>query len=139
MPPWCLHRDARNFSFPDTFWPERWLIASGQLNLEDVPLPKTSGESLPHDSVQKSKGATHAQNVAFVHNEAAFIPFSYGPMNCPGKSLAMLELRMVVCAILQKFRVRLQEGWDTRLYEQGFKDYYSAAPPSFPVVLEKRW
>ncbi|GBE87050.1 Cytochrome P450 67 [Sparassis crispa] len=24
---WSVHRDARNFSMPDKFWPERWLIA----------------------------------------------------------------------------------------------------------------
>lgn len=129
MSPWCLHRDARNFTYPDTFWPERWLIASGQLRLEDAPLPFASGPS-------KNTSPVHGE---FVHNETAWIPFSHGPMNCPGKALAMLEVRTVVCAILQRFRIRLREGWDTDVYEENFRDYVTAAPPTLPVNLEGRW
>ena len=51
-----LHRDPRNFGpFTDEFWPERWLIVQGSMELPD--------------SIQKTE---------FVHNAAAFIPFSYG-------------------------------------------------------------
>ena len=51
-----LHRDPRNFCpFTDEFWPERWLIVQGSMELPDS-IPKTE----------------------FVHNAAAFIPFSYG-------------------------------------------------------------
>jgi hypothetical protein len=51
-----LHRDPRNFSpFTDEFWPERWLIVQGSMELPNS-IPKTE----------------------FVHNAAAFIPFSYG-------------------------------------------------------------
>ena len=82
-----LHRDPKNFSpFTDEFWPERWLIAHGSIDLPS--------------SIQKTE---------FVHNTAAFIPFSYGaslwlenggkilmypfcagPANCVGKPLAIL-------------------------------------------------
>jgi hypothetical protein len=51
-----LHRDPRNFSpFTEEFWPERWLIVQ---SLMDLP------SSVPE--------------AEFVHNAAAFIPFSYG-------------------------------------------------------------
>ena len=51
-----LHRDPRNFNpLTDEFWPERWLIAQGSMELPSS-IPKTE----------------------FVHNAAAFIPFSYG-------------------------------------------------------------
>ena len=51
-----LHRDPRNFSpFTDEFWPERWLINQRSMELPDS-IPKTE----------------------FVHNAAAFIPFSHG-------------------------------------------------------------
>ena len=73
-----------------------------------------------------------------MHNDSAFIPFSYGPMNCPGKGLAILEIRMVVCTVLQKFRFKLREGWDPAVYETGFKDYFTATRPALPVVLEAR-
>ena len=74
----------------------------------------------------------------FVHNEAAFIPFSYGPMNCPGKALAMQQMRTVICALVQRFRFRLREGWDPRRYEADFKDYFTANRPEMPVELEPR-
>ena len=84
-----LHRDPRNFNpFTDEFWPERWLIAQGSMDLPS--------------SIQKTE---------FVHNVAAFIPFSYGgslrleiggkllmhpfcvgPANCIGKPLAILGM-----------------------------------------------
>ena len=55
-----LHRDSRNFSpFTDEFWPERWLIVQGSMELPNS-IPKTK----------------------FVHNAAAFIPFSYGEPLC---------------------------------------------------------
>ena len=86
-----LHRDPRNFSpFTDEFWPERWLIVQGSMELPSS-VPKTE----------------------FIHNGAAFIPFSYGetlcfkisgevvnayllhvgPANCVGKPLAILGRR----------------------------------------------
>ena len=61
---WSVHRDARNFSYPDTFWPDRWLIAEG---------------------IQESKEK-------ITHNPDAFIPFSFGPANCVGKNLAMASI-----------------------------------------------
>ncbi|PYH43708.1 cytochrome P450 [Aspergillus saccharolyticus JOP 1030-1] len=52
---WSCYRSARNFSDPDTFWPERWV----------------EGEK---------DEARFAQD-----DRAAFHPFSYGPRNCLGK------------------------------------------------------
>ena len=76
----------------------------------------------------------------FVHNETAFLAFSHGPMNCPGKGLAQLELRTVLCAVLQRFHLRPAEGpgWDAGAYEREFKDYFSATRPQLRVILERR-
>ena len=52
---------------------------------------------------------------------------------------AELEQRTLACAILQRFRVRLREGWDVMQYDAGYKDYFSATRPELPVVLERRW
>ena len=94
-----MQRDARNFSFPDAFWPERWLIAWGHLALVDAPLPSSysSFSSLP--AMSKAELAQ-----GFVHNEHAFLVFSHGPMNCPGKALALLEMRVVAIALVHTFR-----------------------------------
>ncbi|KAI0752497.1 high nitrogen upregulated cytochrome P450 monooxygenase 2 [Daedaleopsis nitida] len=125
VPPFTMHRDKRNFTFPKTFWPERWLIASGKLKYESAPLPVGIDD---HDR----------DTTAFVHNEGAFIPFSYGPMNCPGKSLAMIEMQTVVCALLHQFRMQLAQGWDTTSFDRGYKDYFTATRPELPVTLQPR-
>ena len=134
MLPYAHHLDARSFSFPNAFWPERWLVASGALPLSDAlaRLPSTALRgALP--SPPSAGGG-----FAFAHDKNAFLAFSHGPMNCPGKGFAMLELRTLACAILQRFRVRLREGWDTKQYDAGYKDYFSATRPELPVVLERR-
>ena len=120
---YSLHRDPRCFSDPDTFRPERWLFAS----------PEQAG---------KGKFATEGQ---FVHDERAFLPFSYGPMNCVGKTLALQELRTVVVALLHRFRFRMAAGdggearaFDLKKYEQDFKDFFVTGRPCVEVVLEAR-
>lgn len=76
---WSMHRDPRYWSQPDTFWPERWAIAEGLL-----PVPE-----------------------GFVHNPNAFIPFSFGPANCVGKNLAMLNMRTVMCLTMQNLEISI--------------------------------
>ena len=121
MHAYSIHRDPRNFfPHPEGFWPERWLLASGELSPTD---PSARGVDMG----------------TFVHNEAGFIPFSQGPMNCIGKSLASLQLRTFVVAFLQKYRGRLRRGWDTREYERQFKDFFTSSRPDLPVTLEPRF
>ncbi|OBZ68837.1 hypothetical protein A0H81_11384 [Grifola frondosa] len=111
---YSVHRDPRNFyPFPDSFWPDRWLIAAGQEEF------KASGET-------------------FVHNAAAFIPFSFGPANCVGKGLALQEMRMLVCLIMQRLEMRFPEGWEPRTYEDGLTDHFVMMGPALPVVVKRR-
>ena len=109
-------------------------MASGLLGLEEARLrlpPLTSTSSFDSDGKPIFE---------FKHNEGAFISFSWGPMNCVGKALALLEMRMLACAILQRFRLRLREGWDTtgRRYEDELKDYFNSTRVDLPVILERR-
>ena len=126
VPPYVLHRDARNFVFPDAFWPERWLVAAGHLALSRArpPAPSTGSD------VQ----------VDFVHNDGAFIPFSYGPMNCVGKGLALLEMRMAVCAIVRTFALSIApgSGWTLDGYRREFRDYFVTTRGKVPVELQVR-
>ena len=152
VPTYTLHRDGRNFSFPEAFWPERWLVASGHLTLDEAlrALPRDGYDvtsSPPAASyAPPSKGTpdtmTRCQysprGVEFVHNEVAFTPFSHGPMYCAGKNLALLEMRMVVCALVQRFEVRLEEGWDLRRFAREYRDHYIAAMAELPVRLQVR-
>ena len=135
MPPYAHHLDPRNFSLPDTFWPERWLVASGSLSLAHalalVP-------SQPVRGTAPAPAPVAADTFAFVHDENAFLAFSHGPMNCVAKNFAMMEMRIVVCALVQRFRFRLADGYDPREYERDFKDYLVGSRPALPVVVEVR-
>lgn len=41
------------------------------------------------------------------HNLKAFIPFGSGPRFCPGKNLAMLEIKMIVSMLVSNFKLEL--------------------------------
>ena len=135
MLPYAHHLDARSFSFPNAFWPERWLVASGALPLSDAlaRLPSIALRGPPPSPPRTGDG------FAFVHDENAFLAFSHGPMNCPGKALALLELRVVTVALVHTFRARLRAGWDPGFYEREIRDFFSATRPCVPVALEVRW
>ena len=90
MPPYALHRDARNFVFPDAFWPERWLVASGQLPLARARRPHHAFPGPPSGPQCAPESGIRFQ-INFVHSSAAFILFSHGRMGCAGKGLAMAE------------------------------------------------
>lgn len=123
MPPFSLNRHPRYFSFPDTFWPERWLIASGNIDFDSkdarVPGKLTKAE--------------------FVHNDAAYVSFGLGPTSCVGKALATVEMRMVVCALLHRFDIKLRKGWNPNEYNTAMREYINLTTPAVPVVLKARW
>ena len=74
----------------------------------------------------------------FVHDTSAFIPFSTGPANCVGKPLAMLEMRMVVALLMQKFDMRFADGYDPSRWEEELKDMFIIETGELPVILSCR-
>ncbi|RDX42005.1 high nitrogen upregulated cytochrome P450 monooxygenase 2 [Lentinus brumalis] len=124
MPQYTIHRDPRYFSYPNEFWPERWLIASGNLRLEDARMPSRTS--------QLAQGE-------FVLSDAAFIPFGHGPIHCVGKALGVLEMRMLTCALVHKFDFEAPQGWDAGTYPEQIKEYVTVTRPPLPVVIQSRW
>lgn len=70
-----------------------------------------------------------------VTNITAFIPFSTGPRNCPGKNLAMMEMRVVVSYIVQRFDMKVANGYDLNEWEGSLSDYFILTKGELPVVL----
>ncbi|KAJ3478916.1 hypothetical protein NLI96_g9421 [Meripilus lineatus] len=113
-------RDPRNFSpFPNSFWPDRWLIVDGLQDLSTSP-------------------DTQGYTGEFIHNQAAFIPFSHGPYNCVGKNLALLEMKMVICHLLQNFDIRFDEKWNTDAWERDMLDVFVMKKGKLPVHIALR-
>jgi len=109
--PYAIHRDARYFSpHPDSFIPDRWLYKEG-------------GQDAPSD---------------FVNNVDAFVPFSLGHMSCPGKGLAFVEMRIVLSMLVQKFDMRVKNGWNIKEWENGFGAYLILTRGKLPIELSLR-
>jgi cytochrome P450 len=77
-------------------------------------------------------------NEKFALDTRAFNPFSYGPANCVGKNLALLEMRVVICFIVQKFLFEPKEGFRLESWEEGIEDLFVVKRPPLPVTLELR-
>ncbi|KAF7980604.1 hypothetical protein HWV62_37376 [Athelia sp. TMB] len=113
-----IQRDARYFSpLPETFWPDRWL---------------------PQPDRTSPFGPAYKGSLDVVTDRTAFTPFSFGPSICVGKSLALQELRMVVCLMLQTFDMRLAEGYDAQRWEKEMEDRLISHTGELPVVLTRR-
>ncbi|GJE85094.1 cytochrome P450 [Phanerochaete sordida] len=119
VPQWSMHRDARNFTLPLAYTPERWLLAA------NLPAPPSV-----LDSVIATGG--------LVHNTGAYTPFSYGSRNCVGRNLALLEMKLVVTHMLQRVRLRFAEGFDPSTWEARIQERFNLVLPELPIVVERR-
>lgn len=113
---YTLHRSPAHFApLPEVFWPERWLTQDTYM------LP--SGETIGHDQVTTDR--------------ATFMPFSIGSQNCAGKALAVVELRAVVCALVQRFEaIEIAERVDLDSWEANVMDVYVSMRGRLRVSLK---
>ena len=73
-----------------------------------------------------------------MHNTAAFIPFSYGPENCAGRTLAMAELRVITVLMMRYFDIKLADGYDPADWQRDLEDWYVMSVGRVPVRLSVR-
>ncbi|EKM52361.1 uncharacterized protein PHACADRAFT_148937 [Phanerochaete carnosa HHB-10118-sp] len=117
VPIFSVHRDSREFSpLPDDFWPDRWLTQDSYV------LP--NGDVIGKEQV--------------ITNRGAFIPFSFGPQNCAGRALAMVEMRAVACVMMHKFELRKPKEYDLNQWEKDMWDALIMLRGKLPVILEQR-
>ncbi|KAF5867749.1 putative benzoate 4-monooxygenase cytochrome p450 protein [Botrytis fragariae] len=83
--PWATFRNPNNFTDPDSFRPERWLLPTH-----------------PHYDARYAKD-----------NLACVKPFSHGPRDCIGKNLAYNEMRLLISRLLFRFDYELLPGQET--------------------------
>ncbi|KAL5532645.1 hypothetical protein ACEPAF_4419 [Sanghuangporus sanghuang] len=76
-----------------------------------------------------------AKDQEYSMNALAYIPFSFGPANCAGKNLALLETHMVIAMIVQRFDMGFAAGHDPRQWEEELKDYLVIKVGELPVIL----
>ena len=108
-PSYARHRCSENFSpAPEEFRPERFL------NTNDL---------------EKSEAAT---------NMAAFIPFSFGPENCAGRNLAVIELRVITALMVRQFDMKFASGYDQDEWPNSMEDYFVMKIGPLPVNIKSR-
>lgn len=87
------------------------------------------------------KRAKAVLNVTIVRtNPTAFIPFSDGPEKCTGRTLAMVELRVInITALMMPYLdMKFAEGFDVSTWHDKLVDWYVMAVGDLPVVLTPR-
>ena len=61
-----------------------------------------------------------------------------GPTSCAGKSLALLEMRMVVCSLIQKFEFEFAPSFTTEDWEKNLTDHFVLLKGALPVRIRSR-
>lgn len=69
-----------------------------------------------------------------VHNIDAYTPFGSGPRFCPGKNLAMLEMKMILTMLMKNFTVEMI----TPINEINEIMAFTMTPSQFSIRLKKR-
>ena len=68
------------------------------------------------------------------HNVQAFTPFGSGPRFCPGRNLAMLEMKMVLSMLIKNFKI------SAKTPQEDIKEImaFTMMPSRFEVKIQKR-
>ncbi|EUC27912.1 hypothetical protein COCCADRAFT_110493, partial [Bipolaris zeicola 26-R-13] len=83
---WSYNQSSENYKDPELFTPERWL--------------------------SKENGSVEQYEKFADDQRKPFNPFSFGPRNCIGKSLAYAEMRLIMGRLLWNFDIALEPGFE---------------------------
>lgn len=119
-----MQRDPTNFTSPTSFFPERWIIAEGG--------------NYPSYTTTLPSAMSRLAREKLTHNPNAFLPFSFGPANCVGKNLALQEMKMVMCNLMQKLDMRLADWYDPSEWERKMQEQLVIIVDRLPVVVQRR-
>ena len=93
-PLFAIQNTIHNWDDPHTYKPERWL---------DVPIETWVYNSKEDDIASSGRGSSSSSK----NKGITFMPFSEGPRNCVGQSLAKMEVLTLLAKLLANFKVEL--------------------------------
>ena len=92
-----------------------------------------------HDYPTGYRGKPVPSGAKEVLDLSAFIPFSFGPANCAGRNLALLEMRAVVALLVQRFSMKFADGFDPESWNKNWKDLFVVSLGELLVELTPRF
>lgn len=98
VPYLAQNRCGYNYTYPNSFIPERWLHRDGKA-ASGLAQPSNTD---PAAVVEDSKAGV---DVFEKDKKEAFQPFNVGPRNCIGMNLAYAEMYMILACLLWEFNV----------------------------------
>ncbi|KAF2149681.1 putative P450 monooxygenase [Myriangium duriaei CBS 260.36] len=119
-PPEGMVADGRAIPGSTIFWMPQAVMG------RDEEIYNNANSFVPERWYSKSEMVKHPD---------AWAPFSAGPMGCIGKSLAMMELRMVVAKLITKFDVRLAPDEDGTRLLYHTKDHFTVELGDLDLVF----
>jgi cytochrome P450 len=119
-PLFAIQNTKHNWDQPDVFMPERWLHVPTECwvyNSRDASLlAATNGQKASNPAAAAAGSGLGASSTASSAAAAAansskrgitFMPFSEGPRNCVGQSLAKVEVLTLLAKLLANFTITL--------------------------------
>ena len=77
-----------------------------------------------------------------VKDARAFCPFGIGVYGCPGKALAMMEMKIALVSVLGKLKVKMPEGVSEEELEANtegqWRDCLTTQPAEIELCFERR-
>ena len=73
-----------------------------------------------------------------IHDLDAYLPFSYGTRLCIGRALALMEMRVVVASVVQKFDMEVADGYDIKQWDKDLQDFWAFLTGPLPIRLIER-
>lgn len=100
-PLFAIHNTIHNWDQPEQFMPERWLTVPTETYVYNSRDSSSAGSG-NNDSCSAAAAAAGSSKRGIT-----FMPFSEGPRNCVGQSLAKMEVLTLLAKLCANFRIEL--------------------------------
>ncbi|KAI9645820.1 hypothetical protein NHQ30_005255 [Ciborinia camelliae] len=127
----------------DDFVPERWLVSRGGERGADERLGSAEFERVRGMQEEEEEILHGESSMLFKPVKGAFISFSAGLRECPGKKFALVEITAVLAVIFQKYSVELDVSrWASdeeveKMDREERKEVYGKAVRETEAVLRR--